>query len=81
MNYLEVLRLAAPETALAITVLMVLAVDLVVLRGESVARRFEAGATGFHYRLPDGGDFHVPAITDTPTRCTACWSWIRGRIF
>ena len=45
MNYLQVLQLAAPETALAITVLLVLAVDLMVLRGESVARRFEAGAT------------------------------------
>ena len=45
MNYLDVLRLAAPETVLAITVLVVLAVDLVVMRGESVARRFETGAT------------------------------------
>ena len=45
MNYLEVLQFAAPETVLAITVLVVLAVDLVVMRGESVARRFETGAT------------------------------------
>jgi NADH-quinone oxidoreductase subunit N len=45
MNYLEVLQFAAPETALTITVLVVLAVDLVGLRGESVARRFETGAT------------------------------------
>ena len=44
MNYLEVLRLAAPETVLAITVLVVLAVDLVALRGENVARRFVTGA-------------------------------------
>jgi NADH-quinone oxidoreductase subunit N len=44
MNYLQVLQLAAPETALAITVLMVLAVDLIVLREESVARRFRTGA-------------------------------------
>ena len=44
MNYLEVLRAAAPETVLTITVLMVLAVDLIVLRGESVARRFATGA-------------------------------------
>jgi NADH-quinone oxidoreductase subunit N len=43
VNYLEVLQLAAPETALAITVLMVLAVDLIALRGQSVARRFRAG--------------------------------------
>ena len=44
MNYLDVLRAAAPETVLVITVLLVLAVDLIALRGESVARRFEIGA-------------------------------------
>ncbi len=43
MNYLEVLRAAAPETALAITVLVVLMVDLVAIRGESIERRFQAG--------------------------------------
>jgi NADH-quinone oxidoreductase subunit N len=45
VNYLEVLRLAAPETVLAITVLLVLALDLIALRGKSVGQRFEAGAT------------------------------------
>ncbi len=44
MNYLEVLRLAAPETTLAVTVLLVLTVDLMVVRGESVGRRFITGA-------------------------------------
>jgi len=44
VSYLEVLRAAAPETVLTITVLMVLAVDLIVLRGQSVARRFGTGA-------------------------------------
>ena len=43
MNYLEVLRVAAPEIVLTVTVLLVLAVDLVALRGESVARRFGIG--------------------------------------
>jgi NADH-quinone oxidoreductase subunit N len=43
MSYLEVLQLAAPETVLVITVLLVLAVDLVALRGESLANRFRAG--------------------------------------
>ena len=43
MNYLEVLQLAAPETTLAITVLMVLAVDLIALRGQTVEQRFRAG--------------------------------------
>jgi NADH-quinone oxidoreductase subunit N len=45
MNYLEVLRLAAPESILAMTVLIVLAVDLIALRGKSVAQRFETAAT------------------------------------
>jgi NADH-quinone oxidoreductase subunit N len=44
VNYFEIFRAAAPETALAITVLMVLAVDLIALRGESIARRFVTGA-------------------------------------
>jgi NADH-quinone oxidoreductase subunit N len=44
VNYYEILRAAAPETILTITVLMVLAVDLIALRGESVARRFQTGA-------------------------------------
>jgi NADH-quinone oxidoreductase subunit N len=43
VNYFEVLRAAAPETALAITVLMVLAVDLIALRGQTVEERFHAG--------------------------------------
>jgi NADH-quinone oxidoreductase subunit N len=45
VNYFEVLQFAAPETVLAITVLVVLAVDMIALRGKSVARRFETGAT------------------------------------
>jgi NADH-quinone oxidoreductase subunit N len=44
LNYFEVLRAAAPETVLTITVLLVLAVDLTALRGESMARRFGTGA-------------------------------------
>jgi NADH-quinone oxidoreductase subunit N len=44
VNYLEVFRAAAPEAALAITVLVVLMVDLVANRGESIERRFQAGA-------------------------------------
>ena len=43
MNYLQVLQLAAPETALAVTVLVVLTVDLIALRGESIGQRFHAG--------------------------------------
>ena len=44
MNYFEILQAAAPETVLAITVLMVLAVDMITLRGESIERRFQTGA-------------------------------------
>jgi NADH-quinone oxidoreductase subunit N len=44
VNYLEVLRAAAPETVLAITVLVVLMVDLVAIRSESIGRRFQTGA-------------------------------------
>ena len=44
MNYLEVFQLAAPEAALTLTVLLVLAVDLITLRGESIERRFQTGA-------------------------------------
>src|SRR5208282_5703984 len=43
VNYLQILQLAAPETAIAITVLMVLAVDLIALRGQTVEQRFRAG--------------------------------------
>src|ERR1035438_10486323 len=43
MNDLQILQLAAPETALAITVLMVLTVDLIALRGQTVEQRFRAG--------------------------------------
>ncbi|HTY88424.1 MAG TPA: NADH-quinone oxidoreductase subunit N [Candidatus Acidoferrum sp.] len=43
MNYFEVLRAAAPETVLAITVLFVLAADLIVLRGATVRGRFLMG--------------------------------------
>ena len=43
MNYFEVFRAAAPEAVLTITVLMVLAVDLIALRGQTVEQRFRAG--------------------------------------
>jgi NADH-quinone oxidoreductase subunit N len=43
VNYLEVFRAAAPEAALAITVLVVLMVDLVAISGESIERRFQTG--------------------------------------
>lgn len=44
VSYLEILRLAAPETILTLTVLVVLGADLTVLRGKSVADRFNVGA-------------------------------------
>jgi NADH-quinone oxidoreductase subunit N len=44
INYLDVLRLAAPEAIVTLTVLLVLGADLTVLRGKSIAARFNAGA-------------------------------------
>jgi NADH-quinone oxidoreductase subunit N len=44
MSYLDLLRLLAPETIVAITALAVLAVDLLVMRAEPVRKRFTWGA-------------------------------------
>ena len=44
MNYLQILQLAAPETIVTLTVLVVLGADLTVLRGKSIATRFHVGA-------------------------------------
>ena len=43
-NYLQMLQLAAPETIVTVTMLVVLGVDLTVLRGKPVATRFNIGA-------------------------------------
>jgi len=40
VDYLQVAKLAAPETIVVITALAVLAIDLVVMRGQSLADRF-----------------------------------------
>jgi NADH-quinone oxidoreductase subunit N len=44
VNYLQLLQLAAPETVVVLTALLVLGVDLLALRGEPVSRRFGVGA-------------------------------------
>jgi NADH-quinone oxidoreductase subunit N len=44
MNYLQLLQLAAPETIVTVTLLVVLGADLTVLRGKSLAARFNVGA-------------------------------------
>ena len=44
MNYLQLLQLSAPEAVVTLTVLVVLGVDLTVLRGKSLAARFNVGA-------------------------------------
>ncbi len=44
MNYLELLRLVAPEAIVTITALAVLAVDLLVMREEPLRNRFRIGA-------------------------------------
>src|SRR6478736_1534688 len=42
-NYLDLLKLAAPETVVAVTALLVLAADLVALRGVEQRFRFIIG--------------------------------------
>ena len=44
MSYLEILKLAAPETIVVLTALVVLAVDLLALREQPVRLRFGLGA-------------------------------------
>ena len=44
MNYLQLLQLAAPETIVTVTMLVVLGADLTILRGKSIVARFNAGA-------------------------------------
>ena len=44
MNYFELLRVVAPETIVTVTMLLVLSADLTVLRGKSIAARFNFGA-------------------------------------
>ena len=44
MSYLDLLRLAAPETIVAIAALVVLAVDLLVMRAEPMSKRLTCGA-------------------------------------
>src|SRR5581483_1740611 len=44
LNYLELLRLVAPEAIVVITALVVLAVDLLVMREEPLRNRFRIGA-------------------------------------
>ncbi len=44
VNYLELLRLSAPEVIVTVTMLVVLGADLTVLRGKSLAARFHVGA-------------------------------------
>src|SRR5271170_3931449 len=44
LNYMELLRLLAPETIVVITALAVLALDLLVMREEPLRNRFRIGA-------------------------------------
>jgi NADH-quinone oxidoreductase subunit N len=44
MDYLQMLRLALPETVVTVTMLLVLCADLTVLRGKAIAVRFNVGA-------------------------------------
>ena len=44
INYLDILKLAAPETIVTLTVLVVLGADVTVMCGKSIAARFNVGA-------------------------------------
>jgi len=44
VSYLQLLELAAPETIVTVTVLLVLAGDLTIMRGRTIAERFNFGA-------------------------------------
>jgi NADH-quinone oxidoreductase subunit N len=44
VDYFQILRLSAPETIVTVTMLVVLGADLTVLRGKSIAARFNFGA-------------------------------------
>jgi NADH-quinone oxidoreductase subunit N len=44
LDYLQMLRLAGPETIVTATMLLVLGADLTILRGKSIAARFHVGA-------------------------------------
>jgi NADH-quinone oxidoreductase subunit N len=44
VDYFQLLKLAIPETVVTVTILLVLAADLTVMRGKSVADRFGLGA-------------------------------------
>ncbi|HEX9045664.1 MAG TPA: NADH-quinone oxidoreductase subunit N [Verrucomicrobiae bacterium] len=44
VNYIQLLQLCAPEVIVTVTMLVVLTADLTVLRGKSIAARFNVGA-------------------------------------
>jgi NADH-quinone oxidoreductase subunit N len=80
MSYLELLRIGAPETIMVVTVLAVLAADLVALR--ELEPRFRrlitamlgcvgcAVATGWMLALPQSGDFMAGMMVVNPlTQC------------
>ena len=67
-GYLQMLQLAAPETIVAITMLVVLGVDITVLRGKSVAARFNVGA-------------HISILGCASAACTAFHRHIEANLF
>jgi len=69
-DYLQLLRLSAPETIVTVTLLVVLSADLTVLHGKSLAVRFHVGAL-----LSVLGCLSAACLaTSKPIRSTAC-SW------
>ncbi len=82
MSYLDLLRLAGPETIVAITALAVLAVDLLVMRVEPMPKRLACGAfitalgcaaaAGWMLGSGPPGGFEGIFVDDTLTRLVKC---------
>jgi NADH-quinone oxidoreductase subunit N len=82
MSYLELLKLLGPETIVAITALIVLAVDLLLMRAEPVPRRFACGAfitllgcaaaAGWMLGSGPPGGFEGIFVDDTLVRLVKC---------
>ncbi len=82
MSYLELLKLLGPETIVAFTALVVLAVDLLLLRAEPLSRRFAwgafitamgcAAAAGWMLGSGPPGGFEGIFVDDTLVRLVKC---------
>ena len=79
MSYLELLKLAAPETIVVITALAVLAADLLALRGLELRVPLASSAAMIACVGCVGGDRAGCWLCRRHAQlpAAACWSWIR----